>query len=396
MNGNVVIIGAGIAGLTTAIGLRRAGIDAEVHEARDRPTAEDNSLAIAANGLRALGHLDCIEPVLERGFLVSRMSVWSGRGKRLGTIPFAGSEYGDLAGLAISRTPLIEALTERARDLGAPITYGRRLVDAGPEADGVLARFDDGSTATGTTLIGADGEYSRVRRIIDPDAPAPRYAGLVECGGYTDAAMDLPSNEITMIFGRRAFFGCGRGPGGRTWWFANVPTTPEPSREELRSLSSGAWKRRLLELFADDAGPARSIIEMTEGPLRPRVSRLLPPAPVWHRDRMMIIGDAAHCASPNSGQGASMAIEDAVVLSGHLRASDSIDAAFRGYENARRDRVDRVVRYGARSARSKALGPIARVAADALMPFMFRRIATHRTLDWLYDYDAAAGLPTPV
>lgn len=395
MNGHAMIIGAGIGGLATAIALRRAGIEVTVYEGYDRATGNENSLSIAANGLRALDSLDCLDPVREAGFPLSRMSIWNGRGKRLGTLPFAGSDHNHPEGIATSRGPLITALADRARELGASITHGHRFVHAETRTNDVVAQFHNATTATGTVLIGADGEYSRVRSVIDPHAPNPRYAGLVECGGHTQAEFDLPPNEITMMFGRRAFFGCARTPKGGTSWFANIPTTPEPTTDELRSLPSTEWKQRLMDLFADDTGPARTIIEATEHPLRPRASHILPPVPIWHRHRMLIIGDAAHCASPSSGQGASMAIEDAVVLAGHLRASDCVDTAFTGYENTRRHRVERVARYGARSSRSKTHGPIARTITDALMPHILQRITTHRTLDWLYNYNAAAQIPTP-
>jgi 2-polyprenyl-6-methoxyphenol hydroxylase-like FAD-dependent oxidoreductase len=74
-----------------------------------------------------------------------------------------------------------------------------------------------------------------------------------------------------------------------------------------------------------------------------------PKLPVWHHDQMLVIGDAAHVASPSSGQGASMALEDAVVLGKALRDSTDVASAFRSYEAARRSRVERVVAEGKKS-----------------------------------------------
>jgi 2-polyprenyl-6-methoxyphenol hydroxylase-like FAD-dependent oxidoreductase len=107
---------------------------------------------------------------------------------------------------------------------------------------------------------------------------------------------------------------------------------------------------------------------------------------------MIIIGDAAHAASPSSGQGASMAIEDGVVLARALGAHADVDAAFRAFEAERRDRVQRVVALGRRNGTGKTPGPLGRAIRD----FFLRRVMAHvakkggEELRWLYDYRAAA------
>jgi len=100
---------------------------------------------------------------------------------------------------------------------------------------------------------------------------------------------------------------------------------------------------------------------------------------------MIIIGDAAHAASPSSGQGASLAMEDALVLAKCLRDLPDTARAFAAYEQLRRRRVERVVAYGARSASGKAAGPIARVVRDLVLPLLLKRFAT-QAQDWLFAY----------
>ena len=111
----------------------------------------------------------------------------------------------------------------------------------------------------------------------------------------------------------------------------------------------------------------------------------LPRIPRWHRDRMIIIGDAAHAASPSSGQGASMAIEDAVVLTKCLRDLRDPDAAFTAYAALRRPRVERVVAMGARSSSAKAPGPIGRLLRDMVLPVVLRHLA-RKSQGWLFDH----------
>ena len=98
----------------------------------------------------------------------------------------------------------------------------------------------------------------------------------------------------------------------------------------------------------------------------------IPHLPHWHRGRMLVLGDAAHAPSPSSGQGASLAIEDAVVLGSCLRDEPDIGAAFARFEQIRRPRVERIIRWAARVNSSKAAGPVGRVVRDAVLPFALR------------------------
>jgi len=87
---------------------------------------------------------------------------------------------------------------------------------------------------------------------------------------------------------------------------------------------------------------------------------------------MVLVGDAAHAVSPSSGQGASMAIEDAVVLGRCLATIPAIPAALTEYEHRRRERVEKVVAYGRRSGSTKTAGPIGAVLRDAMTPLFMR------------------------
>ena len=156
-----------------------------------------------------------------------------------------------------------------------------------------------------------------------------------------------------MIFGRRGFFGYSVRDHGDVYWFANMAWDGGTTRERLEAVSPAEWKRQLLDLFADDAGPARDILRATTDELAASPLYDMPVVPTWHRDSMVIIGDAAHATSPSSGQGASMAIEDAIVLAKCLRDCEGIRQAFATYERLRRKRVERVVAYSARRTKQE-------------------------------------------
>jgi 2-polyprenyl-6-methoxyphenol hydroxylase-like FAD-dependent oxidoreductase len=174
-------------------------------------------------------------------------------------------------------------------------------------------------------------------------------------------------------------------PAGGTVWFANVPG-PKVSPAERAATTAEQWQRRLVELFADDHGPASRLIAAGRLELAADNTHDLPSVPTWHKGPMVIIGDAAHAPSPTSGQGASMAAEDAVVLAKCLRDLPDIPGALTAYEALRRRRVERIVAQGARTGRSKTPGPVGRVLMGLILPLVFRFVVTDKSLAWIYRY----------
>jgi FAD-dependent urate hydroxylase len=383
-----LIVGGGVAGPVTAMALQRAGIDTVVYEAHG-PTGEEvgSYLTVATNGLDALRAIDAHGPVLAAGFPSPVNVLWSGSGRRLGTVSNGGRSPDGTVAHTIKRARLYRALHRQAADRGIPFEFGKRLLDAGAGPDGgVVARFADGTQATGDLLVGADGVHSATRRLIDPAAPGGRYVGLVNFGGYTPgAAVAAEPGNWHMIFGRRAFFGYVLDPAGGAVWFANVPRA-KVSGAERAATTDGEWRRQLVDLFASDRGPAGALIAAGRLELVADNTHDLPQVPTWHRGPMIVVGDAAHAPSPTSGQGASMAAEDAVVLAKCLRDLPDVPRAFAAYERLRRRRVERIVAQGARSGSAKTQGPVGRVVRDLMLPLVFRFLVTDKSLAWMYDH----------
>jgi 2-polyprenyl-6-methoxyphenol hydroxylase-like FAD-dependent oxidoreductase len=393
-----LIIGGGVAGPVTAMALRRAGIDAVVYEAYAPTTEEVGSyLGVATNGIDALRAIGADRPVLDAGFPTPTNVLLSGTGRRLGAVSNGGRLQDGTTAHTIKRARLYRTLLGQAADRGIPIEYGKRLLDAEPTADGgVLARFDDGTTAAGDVLVGADGIHSVTRRLLDPAAPEGRYVGLVNYGGYTPNA--TPGGERGawhMTFGRRAFFGYVIDPAGGTIWFANVPRA-KVTQAERAATSAQQWQAQLVDLFRGDRGPAAELIAAGRLELAGDNTHDLPRVPTWHRGPMVIIGDAAHAPSPTSGQGASMAAEDAVVLAKCLRDLPDIPQALEAFEGQRRRRVERIVAQGARTGSTKTPGGLARVLRDLMLPLVFRFVVTERSMAWIYDHHVDWDAPVTV
>jgi FAD-dependent urate hydroxylase len=392
-----LVIGAGIAGPVAAIALQRAGITPTVYEACEGTADQRGAfLTLQVNGIAALRTLDIGHVVAGIGFPTPSMRFRSGTGKLLGEVSTGTPLADGTVGVTLKRSDLYRALRDEARRRGITIEHGRRLVDARSVAGGVRAEFADGSTATADLLVGADGIRSRVRQVIDPDAAPARYVPVLNIGGFAPAMeVEGVPGGYEMVFGKRAFFGYAVAPDGAVWWFANPPQRSEPAPGELSALGTAHWRARLKELFGGDATPACAIIDATPGELEAWATYDLPSVRRWHRDRMVLIGDAAHATSPASGQGASMAIEDAVELGRCLRDLPEPDASFAAYERLRRSRVEQVVADGARSSNVKAAGPVARVLRDALLPIFLRRQGD-RAVAWLHGHHIDWDAPVPV
>ncbi|MFF3444990.1 FAD-dependent monooxygenase [Streptosporangium sp. NPDC002721] len=392
-----MVAGGGISGMSSALALHRAGIEAVVYEAYDRPA--DNAGAFLTLAVNALGALRALGlDVSGLGFETSHITLTSGSGRRIGELPHGPVLPDGTVGRTVKRAELYRALREQVARRGVRIEYGKRLAHARGTGGGVLATFADGGTAEGDLLIGADGLRSRVREIIDPGAPAARYGGLVNVGGYArGVAIGGRPGTMNAIFGRRAFFACAAHPDGEVWWAANLMRATEPTPAELASIGEHRWRAELVEAFRRDRGPALALVEATDRLSTGWVTYDVPPVPRWHRDRMIIIGDAAHATVPSAGQGAAMAVEDAVVLAKCLRDGPDVASAFAAYERLRRERVERVVAQGRRTDTWKTLGPVARIPRDLVMTLAMRHLArTGRDPSrWIYehhlDWDEPAG-----
>jgi len=385
---HALIIGAGVAGPVAALALQRVGIAATVYEAY--PTTAHGvgaSMGLAANGLDALDALGLREPVQQIGHRAPRMAMLNGSGRVLAEIANGLTLADGTTNLTVERADLYRVLHDEALRRGVRIEHGKRLAGIEERADGVLARFDDGTEARGDLLVGADGMRSTVRGMVAPDAPRPEYTGLVGTGGYVRGLdLDVAPETFHFVFGKRAFFGYQAIAPDRILWFANVPTPVEPSAAELAGRTQEWTTRLLVELFQADATPARRIIEAsTENVDWLPMHSMAAPA-TWYRGRAVLVGDAAHVTSPSSGQGASLAIEDAIVLARCLRDRDELAAAFATYQGLREDRVRKVYDDAKRVNQGKAAGPVGRVLRDLLLPMFAKKMARPEALAWLHGH----------
>ncbi|AGB23072.1 2-polyprenyl-6-methoxyphenol hydroxylase-like oxidoreductase [Mycobacterium sp. JS623] len=391
-----LVIGGGIAGPVAATALEMAGIEAAVYEARPADPASANgiggSLALEPNGLAALGIVGAADAVRAAASPItcSMMSI-------------GGSPARELPGRndlpprrLIDRGALHRILREQAEQTGVRIHDDKKLIRVDEHPDGVTAHFADGTSARADVLIGADGVHSTVRRLIDPEAPTARYLNLLGFEGLVDDASDTAALEpgtMTFAFGKRAYYLYWKRPDGRIGWGANLPSQQYLTLKQARAISAEDWLHTLRSTYANDVPGARLAAETTSETLQAVGGlHIMPAVPHWHRDRMVLVGDAVHAPSNSTGQGASLAMESAIQLARCLRDMPDVASAFVAYERLRRARVEKIAARGARISHAKAPGPIAQRMMRLVLPVMFATMNVEKTMAteqrYTIDWDA--------
>jgi salicylate hydroxylase len=380
----IVVAGGGVAGAASAIALARSGAEVTVYEAHEDPAGTVGSfLSLAVNGLRALEYLGCLPQVQAAGFAVARQRMWAGNGKLLGDVARARRPGDPLHSVTLMRADLVTVLRDEAARAGARIVIGQRLTGAdlrGARAAGATADDLDaqrGEIAGADLVVGADGIWSAARRAVDPAAPEPAYAGLYSVSGVSDGLDWARPGAWNMIFGRHGALIYLRAPDGTIWWSAQVSAKAPP--EDLAGLGPdelAAVFRREQRAVAILRG-ARTVHAAT-------LHHVLAPVRRWHGSDIVLIGDAAHPAG--AGQGASMAIEDAVELARQLGRPGTVADGLARFDAARRDRAGKMAKTAAANRDAKTAGPVAAAFRNLIMPVMFGRFY-ERATGWLYDYD---------
>lgn len=337
---NALVIGGGIAGPVCALALRKGGVETTVFEAyRPGSNGIGGALALEPNGLTALDSVGAGDAVRAVADPVVR-SMMAMNNKLVNVPPGpAGTE----PRRAMRRDDLHRALHDVALAAGVSIVHHKRLVGVEERPADITATFEDGSTATADVLIGADGIHSRVRTLIDPNAPGPDYAGVLGFGSYVQADLDIEPGTIVFAFGRRAYYIYWKERNGLIAWGANLPWKEYLTFTEARAVPAQQWVDRLRETYAGDR-PGELLAGLTtpENLVCTGALHSMPPVPRWHRHRMVLVGDAVHAPSNSTGQGASLAIESALEVARCLGELSDHTAAFAEYERVRRPRVEAV------------------------------------------------------
>lgn len=363
-----IIIGAGIGGVTTALALRHAGVEPAVFERAPEAGEVGAGITIWGNAVRALRSIGADEPVIAAGAILQHGELRTARGRILKATDVGAADRAlGMPSVLLHRADLLGALLGQLPP--ETVRFGRRFVGFRQDPGGVTAFFDDNTRERGDILIGADGINSTVRTGLLGNAQ-PRYSGYTCWRGVASLpASALSDGYVCEYWGRGARFGVVHiggvggeagesGEGGkRVYWYATRNAPPGG-----RDASADAAKAALAGDFGGWCDPIPAVIAATDPAAILRNDILdRPPMRLWARGRVTILGDAAHATTPNIGQGACMAIEDAVVLARCLTAAGADPAAaLAAYARQRYGRTARITRF------SRWLGKVGQMENAAL------------------------------
>ncbi|ELS58921.1 FAD-dependent monooxygenase [Streptomyces viridochromogenes] len=374
MGNTAVVVGGGIGGLAAAIGLRRIGWEVTVVERASTLEDAGAGISLAANGLRALDELSVGEAVRDasRGQYSGGTRTPEGRWlarmdgavleKAVGT-PIMGIPRSTLHRL------LREALPTEALLIGSEAGSVRQI---GPGT--VRVRCGD-TVRDADLVVAADGIGSKVRSVLFPAHPGPVYSGSTVLRAITEQAVELRT-DFELTWGRGAEFGHIAFRDGRAEWHAvlNLPAG-------ARFADPLAELRRRFRNWHD---PIPALIDATRpaAVLHHDVNEIRTPLPSYTVGRIALLGDAAHAMTPNLGQGACQALEDAVTLAASLATEPTVDAALARYDAERRPRSQAVARAARQAGRmgQQLSHPLAVTLRNTAMRLTPSRTATRMIL----------------
>ncbi|OBF63304.1 2-polyprenyl-6-methoxyphenol hydroxylase [Mycobacterium sp. 852002-51971_SCH5477799-a] len=395
----ILVVGAGAGGISVARGLLRDGHDVTVFERRPDSRPGGGAVTIWPNGARVLEQLGV--DMDGAGQPLSTVRVKTPTGRRITTVDLA-TITARLGGPVrmVPRRLLLERLLEAFP--AERIRFHRRAVGFVNTRNGVRVEFDDGTSAEGDLLIGADGLHSRVRDHVG--GPAARPTGWCSWQGLVTLAGDVDRNVALMIIGEQANLGLWPAGGSELQWWFDLPWSsdfvrPPSPIDTLRSHFTGwsALVDRVLATLNDE--------DLAPSPF-PHFRHPIPPA---GRGAVTLLGDAAHTMPPTLAQGTNQALLDTMVLCKALSNLDRpippgarhhLASALRWYERTRRRQVKAVSWVTTQQvSRSESMLRPAAMISDRLMTWAlasFLHQVSHSRMSAEISRDLATAAPARV
>ncbi|TMR17700.1 FAD-binding protein [Nonomuraea turkmeniaca] len=373
----VAVVGAGLGGVSAAVGLHRRGHEVTLYERGAELREAGTAIVITPNGVRALDELGLGDYVHAQAMPAVLGGLRDWRGRPLLVTDAAQAQQSVGTTVVVRRAELHQALRgPLPAELVRTATPIERL-EPGPA--GVTVISDGRPISRADAVIVADGIGSRLRGRLFPGHPGLRQAGRLDLRGMlpAPAGLDVTGLLAGILIDRRSGSMFGLFPVGENdlYWFTDSALSgAPPGADEAR--------RQLLSLMADWHPAVPALIEATPPAdiyVDP-IACLAEPLPSFALDRVALLGDAAHAMTPDLGQGASQAFEDAAAVTRHLAGAGPAGVAerLRRYDAERRPRANRLMRASSRQSRLTSQTGATAWVRDALLRAVPRRLATRQ------------------
>jgi 2-polyprenyl-6-methoxyphenol hydroxylase-like FAD-dependent oxidoreductase len=332
MREKLVIVGGGISGIATALALKKVGLTVSIYEKKSQNSLVGSGIILSGNVIATLDYLDVLAPVLSQGITSDRFLILDHHGKPITTIQ---SKQKYPLFIFIHRNELIDILFEALTD--KHIYYDKRLVFFTTDHKKSQLYFEDGTIVKTDYLLGCDGVHSMVRTQLFPNKQL-RYAGYTCWKGIVEQPPEFYTTVPSETWGPKGRFGIIPLSKNRFYWYALKNAEPN-------NLQHKTWKTKdIVSNFADYHDPIPQLIGSTsEELITHRDIYDLESLYQYVYDRILLLGDAAHAATPNFGQGDSLAVEDAVFLAKCYQQVKNLERAMQRFEKGRLSQAKRVI-----------------------------------------------------
>lgn len=327
MSKKIAIIGASFGGLCTAIALQRLGIKTIVFELAPNRTSVDAGIVLGANAMKVLNTLEIGEEIQAAGYTQDTFTLFASNGKKLISPNYVDPIVPTYT--SIHRTRFLDILISHL--LPGTLYYNKKVTHFEENTNGLQLHFEDGTSETTDYLIAADGMHSTIRKQILPNQEL-RFAGYTCWRGIAKNCPDYLEQTFSETWGAKGKIGLIPLPNNQIYMYAykNGPANDSELNE---------WRiNDLLFNFYSYHSPIPQILDrMTNEDIIHHDIYDFKPLSQYKYKRVILLGDAAHTASPTMGQGANQTIEDALILSLCIANTETIEQAFQEFEVQRLD-----------------------------------------------------------
>ncbi len=349
-NSEIVILGAGIGGLTTAISLHQNGFkNINIYERRKKTTTIGAGLVLWSNAIKILEKLELLTEIENVGGQLEQMQRWTNNEEFLGAINVnkINTSIG-FKSYSISRKDLQTILLEKVSNLNISINYDHNALNISHQDNSISINFENDISVNAQIVIGADGRMGSIARQYVNGNNTPVYQNFVNWIGIVESEKPIFSEYNVLDF-----WGCGERFGivpineNKGYW-AGGKSLPLNS-----SFKNKNNKIELMKLFDSWSPKIKEIIELTEDKYIKYIEVFdHNPIPNWHKNNVCLLGDSAHASLPTSGQGACQAIEDAWHFASILEKSETTEEAFNDFQRNRFEKTTTITMAGRDLAKS--------------------------------------------